>query len=40
MTARYDMYAKLLAEYIKPDYVPQTIKDPSLQNLHQHQQKQ
>lgn len=30
MTARYDMYAELLADYIKPNYVPQVIKDPSL----------
>lgn len=30
MTARYDMYAELLAKYIDPKYVPQTIKDPTL----------
>jgi len=30
MTARYDMYANLLAEFIKPDYKPQIIRDPSL----------
>eukprot|EP00243_Klebsormidium_subtile_P003138 TRINITY_DN16303_c0_g1_i1.p1 TRINITY_DN16303_c0_g1~~TRINITY_DN16303_c0_g1_i1.p1 ORF type:complete len:429 (+),score=69.02 TRINITY_DN16303_c0_g1_i1:49-1287(+) len=30
LTARYEMYAKLLSEYVKPDFVPQVIKDPSL----------
>ncbi len=30
MTARYDMYAELFADYIKHDYKPQVIKDPSL----------
>jgi beta-ureidopropionase len=29
-TARYEIYAKGLAEYIKPNYKGQTIKDPSL----------
>ncbi|PSC72774.1 beta-ureidopropionase [Micractinium conductrix] len=30
MTARYDMYAEQLAAYVKHDYQPQVIKDPSL----------
>lgn len=30
MTARYDMYAKLLGDYVKHDYRPQVVKDPSL----------
>jgi beta-ureidopropionase len=30
MTARYDMYATLLAKYIDPKYVPQVIRDPTL----------
>ena len=30
MTARYDMYAQLLGSYIKHDYKPQVVKDPSL----------
>jgi len=30
MTARYDMYAEFLNEFIKPDYKPQIIKDPGL----------
>jgi len=30
MTARYDMYAKFLAEYTQPNYVPQLVTDPSL----------
>lgn len=30
MTARYDMYATLLAKYIDPNYVPQVVRDPSL----------
>jgi len=29
MTARYGMYAELLAEYVEPDYEPQIVKDPS-----------
>jgi len=28
MTARYDMYASLLSEYLKPDFKPQVIVDP------------
>jgi beta-ureidopropionase len=32
MTARHDMYANFLAEYIKPTYVPQVITDPSVHN--------
>lgn len=30
MTARYDMYAQQLAAYVRHDYKPQVIKDPSL----------
>lgn len=30
LTARYEMYAKLLSDYIRPDFVPQVVKDPSL----------
>ncbi len=30
MTARYEMYADLLARYTALDYKPQVIKDPSL----------
>lgn len=30
MTARYEMYADLLAAYVRPDYEPQIVKDPSL----------
>jgi hypothetical protein len=30
MTARYEMYADLLAQYVKPDFQPQIVKDPSL----------
>eukprot|EP01117_Protostelium_nocturnum_P008717 TRINITY_DN3125_c0_g1_i1.p1 TRINITY_DN3125_c0_g1~~TRINITY_DN3125_c0_g1_i1.p1 ORF type:complete len:437 (-),score=163.79 TRINITY_DN3125_c0_g1_i1:65-1249(-) len=30
MTARYEMYADFLTEYIKPDYKPQVIRDPGL----------
>eukprot|EP00899_Mesostigma_viride_P022618 jgi/Mesvir1/3540/Mv12010-RA.2 len=30
MTARYEMYADLLQRYIRPDFKPQVIKDPSL----------
>ena len=29
MTARYDMYARLLNQYIQPDFTPQVIKDES-----------
>jgi beta-ureidopropionase len=28
MTARYEMYASLLSEYLKPDFKPQVILDP------------
>lgn len=31
MTARYDIYADLLAKYLDPKYVPQVIRDPTLQ---------
>lgn len=30
MTARYEMYAEGLAQYIKPDFQPQVIRDPAL----------
>ncbi|TMW99270.1 hypothetical protein EJD97_002818 [Solanum chilense] len=30
MTARYDVYADLLARYVKPDFEPQVISDPLL----------
>lgn len=30
MTARYEMYAEQLAQYIRPRFKPQVIKDPSL----------
>ncbi|GAM24436.1 hypothetical protein SAMD00019534_076110, partial [Acytostelium subglobosum LB1] len=30
MTGRYEMYADFLTNYIKPDYVPQIVKDPSM----------
>eukprot|EP01018_Ginkgo_biloba_P015039 Gb_26372 [translate_table: standard] len=30
MTARYDMYAELLANYIKPEFKPQVVTDPLL----------
>lgn len=30
MTARHEMYAQLLADFVKLDYKPQIIKDPSL----------
>jgi len=30
MTARYDMYAELLAQYVDPKFVPQVIRDPGL----------
>ncbi|RXH85380.1 hypothetical protein DVH24_002478 [Malus domestica] len=30
MTARYDLYADLLASYVKPDFEPQVISDPLL----------
>ena len=31
MTARYDMYAEQLARYVKHDFKPQIIRDPSLE---------
>uniref|UniRef100_A0A0D6R2V3 Beta-ureidopropionase n=1 Tax=Araucaria cunninghamii TaxID=56994 RepID=A0A0D6R2V3_ARACU len=31
MTARYDMYAELLANYLKPDFKPQVVTDAFLQ---------
>ncbi|XP_030944887.1 beta-ureidopropionase [Quercus lobata] len=30
MTARYELYAELLAHYLKPDFEPQVISDPLL----------
>ncbi|XP_020263461.1 beta-ureidopropionase [Asparagus officinalis] len=30
MTARYDMYSKLLSQYLKPGFSPQVIVDPAL----------
>lgn len=30
MTARYEMYAQLLAKYVDPNFVPQVIRDPGL----------
>jgi len=30
MTGRFDLYAKFLENYIKPDFEPQIIRDPSL----------
>ena len=30
MTARYELYAELLASYVKPDFEPQVISDPLL----------
>ncbi|PNX98021.1 beta-ureidopropionase-like protein, partial [Trifolium pratense] len=30
MTARYEMYAETLARYVKPEFEPQVIRDPSL----------
>ena len=30
MTARYELYADMLARYLKPDFEPQVISDPLL----------
>jgi hypothetical protein len=30
MTARYEMYAQQLEQYVQHDFQPQVIKDPSL----------
>ncbi|KAL3683722.1 hypothetical protein R1sor_001744 [Riccia sorocarpa] len=30
LTARYELYAKFFSDYIRPDFKPQVIKDPSL----------
>lgn len=30
MTARYELYAEMLAKYLKPDFKPQIISDPLL----------
>ena len=31
MTARYEDYAKLLTEYVKPGFKPQVIVDPAVE---------
>ncbi|KAG9440699.1 hypothetical protein H6P81_020864 [Aristolochia fimbriata] len=31
MTARYELYAELFSEYLKPDFKPQVVVDPCLQ---------
>ncbi|KAI3966215.1 hypothetical protein MKW92_030645 [Papaver armeniacum] len=33
MTARYDVYADMLAHYVKPDFAPQIITDPLLKKV-------
>ncbi|KAI3895822.1 hypothetical protein MKW98_025613 [Papaver atlanticum] len=33
MTARYDLYADMLAHYVKPDFAPQIITDPLLKKV-------
>lgn len=30
MCGRHDMYAELLARYVRPDFEPQVVRDPSL----------
>lgn len=30
MCGRHDMYAALLARYVRPDFEPQVVRDPSL----------
>jgi beta-ureidopropionase len=30
MTARYELYAEELAQYVRPEFQPQVIRDPSL----------
>ena len=30
MTARHALYADLLARYVRPDFEPQVVRDPSL----------
>eukprot|EP00955_Chlamydomonas_euryale_P025584 270047-Chlamydomonas_euryale.AAC.2 len=30
MTARYEMYADFFARYVKPDFTPQVVRDPSM----------
>lgn len=30
MSSRHEMYAELLARYVRPDFQPQVIRDPSL----------
>lgn len=32
MTARYELYAEMLAKYLKPDFKPQIISDPLSHN--------
>lgn len=36
MTARYDMYAKLLEDYADPDFQPQVIKESAHKGKMQH----
>ncbi|MCL7028091.1 hypothetical protein MKW94_011836 [Papaver nudicaule] len=33
MTARYDVYADMLTQYVKPDFAPQIIADPLLKKV-------
>jgi beta-ureidopropionase len=30
LTARYEMYAELLNEFMQPDFKPQIVRDPTL----------
>ncbi len=30
LTARYERYAQLLGEYVRHDFAPQIVRDPSL----------
>lgn len=32
ITGRYDLYAKKLGDYVRPDFEPQVIRDPALQD--------
>eukprot|EP00747_Dinoflagellata_sp_TGD_P164012 gnl/TRDRNA2_/TRDRNA2_183366_c0_seq1.p1 gnl/TRDRNA2_/TRDRNA2_183366_c0~~gnl/TRDRNA2_/TRDRNA2_183366_c0_seq1.p1 ORF type:complete len:463 (+),score=91.62 gnl/TRDRNA2_/TRDRNA2_183366_c0_seq1:74-1462(+) len=32
ITGRYDLYAKKLADYVRPDFKPQVIRDPALED--------
>jgi len=38
LTARYPMYAEFLTEFVKPDYLPQVIRDPSFVETHDEKQ--